>query len=129
MPYSEDNEFWDVSTNFDYQKIALSELLYKEKDRMAYEYDFGDSWEHEVVLEKILPISKGPFYPVCIKGKGACPPEDCGGVWGYADMLEILKQPDHEEYQSYIDWIEEDFDPDYFSLDEVNEELKDFFAK
>ncbi len=53
-----------------------------------------------------------------------CPPEDCGGVWGYAEMLEILKQPEHEEYESYIEWLEDEFDPEYFDKDAVNQGLR-----
>ncbi|HED37234.1 MAG TPA: plasmid pRiA4b ORF-3 family protein, partial [Ignavibacteria bacterium] len=62
--------------------------------------------------------------PICIDGKRNCPPEDCGGVWGYSDMLEVLKQPDHEEYESYIEWLGGKFDPEYFDKDEINKKLK-----
>jgi hypothetical protein len=59
----------------------------------------------------------------CLKGKNSCPPEDCGGIWGYYDMLEILKDPDHEEYEDYSEWLGVDFDPTYFDIEEVNEML------
>ena len=90
------------------------------KSRSAeYVYDFGDDWEHEIQLEKILPREKGTLYPVCIEGKIACPPEDCGGLWGYADILEALKDPDNEEAEELLDWVGEDFDPEHFDAAEV----------
>ncbi len=103
--------------------LTIGHLLNREKDKVVYEYDFGDSWEHTVVLEKILKPEKGAFYPVCIKGKRACPPEDCGGVWGYENLLEILADPKHPEYQEITDWAGE-FDPEEFDLDEINGALK-----
>ena len=104
----------DYATDVEYEKIKISDLLKKEKDKILYEYDFGDSWEHDILLEKILPDDKKFKSPVCIEGKMACPPEDCGGVWGYSELLEILKHPDHEEYEEYTEWIGGDFDPDHF---------------
>ena len=93
---------------------------------MSYEYDFGDGWNHEIVLEKILPFDDKVEYPVCIKGKMNCPLEDCGGVWGYADLLKVLKNPQHKEYDELVDWVgDEDFDPEYFDKDEVNELLRE----
>jgi len=79
----------------------------------------GDYWDHKIQLEKIIPREKGINYPICIKGKRACPPEDCGGVWGYEELLEIIKDPDHEEYEEMIEWVGEDFDPEYFNPQEV----------
>ena len=108
----------------DYTGIRVSDLLESEKDYLIYEYDFGDGWEHQIVLEKVLPKTIETQLPVCLKGKMNCPPEDCGGVWAYAELLEILKQPEHEEYESYIEWLGEDFDPEYFDKDEVNRLLR-----
>jgi hypothetical protein len=101
-------------------------LLVKAKEKIIYEYDFGDSWEHEVILEKILPFDEKMKYPVCLAGEMNCPPEDCGGIWGYADMLEIVKQPDHEEYESYMEWLGDDFAPEDFDINEVNELLEGY---
>ena len=122
-----DDDFWDEMINVDYKKkkIRISDLLINEKDKIIYEYDFGDSWEHDLILEKILPIDIKIKYPICLSGKMNCPPEDCGGIWGYSGMLEILKQPDHEEYESYIEWLGDDFDPGYFDINEVNESLRE----
>ena len=70
-----------------------------------YDYDFGDSWSHYILLEGILLREKGVKYPICIQGKRACPPEDCGGVPGYYRLIEILDNPKHTEYAEYIEWL------------------------
>jgi len=72
--------------------------------RFAYEYDFGDSWDHEVVVEATSTIAWGLKFAVCVDGQNACPPEDCGGVGGYALMLEALGDPSHEEHEDYLRW-------------------------
>ena len=122
----EGDDMWDEMDNVDYKKMKISDLLTKEKERISYEYDFGDGWQHEVILEKILPVDDTIKYPICLTGKMNCPPEDCGGVWGYENMLEILKQPKHEEYEELVEWLgDEDFDPEYFDKEEVNELLRE----
>jgi len=123
-----DNDMWDDLENVDYRKIKISALLKSEKDKVLYEYDFGDGWEHDIVLEKIMPVDEKIQVPVCLAGKMNCPPEDCGGVWGYADLLEILKNPKHKEYESYMEWMGGEFSPEYFDKEEVNKLLveKDF---
>lgn len=107
----------------DEQKIGLDQLLKKAKDSITYEYDFGDGWEHKIILEKILPFDPGTPLPTCIIGKRACPPEDVGGIWGYAEFLQAISNPNHPEHKEYIEWIGEAFDPEYFNVDEVNELL------
>jgi len=114
----------DESGAIDSQGIKLSALLKKQKDRMVYEYDFGDDWIHDIVLEEILPVDPAMKYPICIDGEMHCPPEDCGGTWGYADMLKILEDETHEEYESYITWLGGSFDPHKFDLKAVNKMLK-----
>jgi len=104
----------------DYRKIKLSAMLKKEKEKFMYEYDFGDGWIHTILLEKILPVDSKTKYPVCIAGEMHCPPEDCGGVWGYSDLLEILKDPKHEEYGNIIEWLGDDFDPNEFNIELIN---------
>lgn len=118
---------WDIMDSIDYKKmkLKLSNLLKAEKDKMVYEYDFGDGWAHDIILEKILPVDPKIKYPVCTAGKMNCPPEDCGGIWGYANMLEILKNPEHEEYNEYLEWLGEEFDPAFFDIAEVNELLQE----
>jgi hypothetical protein len=119
----QDDDSWNELDNVDYKKMKISDLLKKEKEKIVYEYDFGDSWEHVIILEKILPIDNNLKYPFCLTGKMNCPPEDCGGVWGYSDMLEVLKDPDHEEYESYIEWLGEEFDPEFFDKNKINKLL------
>lgn len=111
---------WTIVPVKDYQKVKLEDVLKDKKDSMIYEYDFGDSWNHLILLEKILPFDKKIRYPVCIDGEMNCPPEDCGGVWGYEEMLEVLEDPEDEEYEEYLEWLGEEFDPEYFDKDEVN---------
>lgn len=116
----------DDTTDVEYEEIKISDLLKKEKEKIVYEYDFGDGWEHDVILEKILPDDKKLKSPVCLEGKMACPPEDCGGVWGYSDMLEIVKHQDHEDYENIMEWLGGEFDPEYFDKEAVNKVLKRF---
>ena len=101
-------------------RIRLDQVLQKPKDKMIYEYDFGDSWEHNVVLEKVLPFTQGERrYPVVTGGKRACPPEDCGGVGGFYTMLEVLQDPDHPEHEEYSEWLGE-YDQDDFDVAYIN---------
>jgi hypothetical protein len=126
----EEDDFWDMGNNVDYTGMKISDLLKKEKDKMVYEYDFGDGWEHDVVLEKILPADEKIKHPVCIKGKMNCPPEDCGGIWGYYELLNILNNPKHPQHKELFEWMgEEKFDPEYFNLEKVNKYLHDFFSE
>lgn len=97
----------------------ISEYFSLKNSEALYVYDFGDDWAHNVKLEKILPREKGVDYPLCIKGKRACPPEDCGGLPGYLDLLEILSDPKHEEYEETVDWLGEGFDPEHFKPEEI----------
>jgi hypothetical protein len=105
------------------RRAKLMEVAPNEKDRFIYEYDFGDSWEHDILVEKILPAEPGTAYPFCLTGKRACPPEDCGGVWGYESLLEAIRDPNHPEHEEMLEWVGEDFAPEAFSLDETNEAL------
>lgn len=103
--------------------VQLNQITRREKFKFVYTYDFGDSWDHEILVEKILSADPETPYPICIKGKRACPPEDCGGVWGYAEFLEAVQHPEHPEHDSMLEWIGDEFDPEYFDLDEVNQAL------
>ena len=96
---------WD-SMGEDYTGMRLDQFLEKKNDKLTYEYDFGDSWEHEIKLENILKKDKklDRSLPMCIDGKMACPPDDCGGVWGYQELLEALNNPNHPEHEDYLDW-------------------------
>ncbi len=122
-----DDDFWGEVDDVDYSKIKVSDLLKKEKDSIIYEYAFGDSWDHDIILEKIVENGTTKNIPTCLAGKNNYPPEDCGGIWEYSDMLEILKHPDHEEYEEYVDGLGEGFDPKYFNKIEIeNTKLRMF---
>ena len=108
----------------DSSKIKVKEYLIIKGDKMLYTYDFGDSWEHVITVEKVEPILKSEKYPICIKGKGNCPPEDCGGLWGYYELLNTIKDKKHPEHEEMIEWIGEDYDPDEFKLAKINGRLK-----
>lgn len=111
------------------RKVKLQERLPKPGDRIAYSYDFGDSWEHEILLEKIIEREKDIEYPICVGGKRACPPEDCGGLGGYDRLLAILADPKHKEHEEMLEWLglenADDFDPEEFDIDTTNELLRD----
>lgn len=95
--------------------------------KFVYQYDFGDSWEHGIVVEKILDDVQIDG-PVCVGGARACPPEDSGGAWGYIEKLEALAEPDDDEERKYLrEWMG-DFDPEQFDKDSVNKELKRAFT-
>lgn len=95
-----------------------------EGDTFVYEYDFGDGWQHTLKVEKVLSAQPGIRYPRCTGGKHACPPEDCGGPYGYAHLLEVLCNPDDEEHEEMLEWVPPDFDSEAFDLEEVNEALR-----
>jgi hypothetical protein len=103
------------------RKVRLDQVLRKPKDRMVYEYDFGDSWQHEVLVEKVVAAEKGRGrYPRVTAGKRACPPEDCGGIPGYYHFLEVLGHPRHPEHEELLEWCDEEYDPDHFDPQEAN---------
>ncbi len=99
------------------QKIA--DFFTLENPKADYEYDFGDGWAHSILLEKIMPRETGIIYPICVDGKRACPPEDCGGVPGYADFLEAIRDPANELHEELLNWFGGEFDPEYFNANEV----------
>ncbi len=107
----------------DEDTITIAELKLKEKRKFLYRYDYGDNWEHEVLLEMILCPERGTKYPVCIAGERACPIEDSGGLGGYYKKLKTLADPEDEEHDFIRGWIGDGFDPEAFDLDDVNEEL------
>jgi len=104
------------------RNVRLDKIA-KEGDTLHYEYDFGDGWRHDLKIEKVLPPEPGAHYPRCLAGKRACPPEDCGGVPGYAWMLEIIADPKDQEHEEIVKWLGGDFGPEAFDLAAVNEDL------
>ncbi len=116
----EDMEYRDSTTT------KLSDILPKDGHRFAfeYEYDFGDGWIHEVLFEGRLPADSGAKYPLCLEGERACPPEDIGGVWGYADFVEAIADPKHEEYENLLAWAGGKFDPEAFTPEAATKRMK-----
>jgi hypothetical protein len=93
-------------------------------ERFIYEYDFGDSWEHEVIVEQATKVQPALRLAVCLEGANACPPEDVGGTGGYAELLEVLADPTHEEHKHFVSWAGRGFDPTKFDLAQVNAALQ-----
>ena len=123
--YGEPNEEYDTGI-LDEADYRLEHVFNKVKDKIIYEYDFGDGWVHEIVLEKILPFAIDVTLPVCVKGSNACPPEDIGGVGGYKMFLETISDPSHPEYEEMLEWIGGGFDSTHFDLAETNDLLREY---
>jgi hypothetical protein len=102
----------------------LDDLITKEKTKFTYNYDFGDDWRHEILVEKILPPGEGVGFALCVDGKRACPPEDCGGPWGYAEFVDAISDPSHEQHKELLEWVGGEFDPEEFDPEEVNKRLR-----
>jgi len=120
--FEENNFFKQAGMNFDHRfpiicnenKAHISSYFSLSNKKATYEYDFGDGWRHKIILEKVLSPEPGAVYPRCLAGKRACPPEDCGGIWGYEELLEIIKNPASDEYEERLEWLGDDFDPENF---------------
>ena len=110
----------------DERKYKLKDIIPAEKYKFSYLYDFGDGWEHIILVEKILPLDSEKKYPLCIKGKLACPPDDVGGIWGYYHLLDAITDPKHKEHDMYKDWLGYDFDPTEFDMEEINRRLSKY---
>jgi Plasmid pRiA4b ORF-3-like protein len=103
---------------------TLLDLAPKSGRKLIYEYDFGDDWKHEVVVEKVLPADPSFKHPICLAGEYACPPEDCGGIGGYYEFVTALAYPDHEEHVDMKNWIGRRWDVKHFDLEGTNARLK-----
>ena len=125
-------EFVDFSAGFDaYERrdvctTRLSDVIPNQnrRPRFFYEYDFGDSWIHQLIVEERLTAVREVTYPICLEGERACPPEDCGGAWGYANFLETVRNPGHDEHEEILEWVGEEFDPEKFDVTAANRELR-----
>jgi hypothetical protein len=102
------------------RSVRLSSILGRVGAKAIYTYDFGDSWEHSIVLEKRLPADPNATCPVCTDGQLACPPEDCGGIPGFYELLDAINDPNHERHEEMREWIGDDYAPQVFSADDVN---------
>jgi hypothetical protein len=110
----------------DARKLKLRGIFDRIKTAVHYEYDFGDGWEHTILLEKILEPDKNTFYPVCLDGARNCPPEDCGGIGGFYNLVEIMADKKHAEHTSMKEWLGTLYKPEQFNLKEINARLKAF---
>ena len=117
--YLSDPQF-ELEEAEDESKVKLNELAPLVKSKLIYEYDFGDNWSHTIEVVKIGPPAEGVKYPICISGELACPPEDCGGIWGFYDMLEAVEDPSHELHKEFTEWLPRGFNPERFDLKKVN---------
>jgi hypothetical protein len=108
----------------DERTVTVAEVLPQKGSRALYEYDFGDGWEHLLLVEKVGPREAGVEAPLCIAGARACPPEDSGGPWGYGELLELLRNSQHEEHAERLEWVGGGFDPEAFDVEAVNRRLR-----
>ena len=111
----------------DEKKIKLNRVIPGEGFEFVYNYDFGDNWDHRIMVEKSFSPDEELAHPICLNGKRSAPPEDCGGVEGYYNLLDALGDPEHPEHEnlkSWASWTGDEYDPEYFNVDEVNERLK-----
>lgn len=119
------DEFEDGPRVLNEDKTAIMEVAPHVKRTFVYEYDLGDSWDHRITVEKILdPDPARATVAQCLDGERACPPEDCGGAYGYADLLETIMDPKHEEYESMMEWLGGRFEPEVFDRDKTNKYLR-----
>lgn len=118
---ADDGEGWGAPPKDEHR--ARLRTVAKERSVLTYVYDFGDNWEHKVVVEKILPAEAGANYPVCTGGRRSCPPEDCGGVWGYEELLAAISDPEHDEHDSMLEWVGDEFDADAFDPADLSHRL------
>lgn len=121
------DDFWEEWGYTDYKGMKASDLISKVGDTLEYLYDFGDSWRHIIELEEVINDSSIdiPFL-ICIDGARRCPTEDSGGISGYHENMDIIKDPTHEEYENTLTWLGDGFDPEYFNLQEVNKVLASY---
>ena len=118
-----DPEMGDDADCCDSHSRKLSQLASQGPSSFTYQYDFGDDWEHVIKIEKTMPAEPKTKYPRCIDGKRACPPEDCGGAYGYETLLETIQDRNHDEHAEMLEWVGGKFDPEKFSAKRVNRGL------
>lgn len=102
----------------------LGEVLPSVKAKMRWDYDFGDNWQHNVLVESIEAAADDANYPRCIGGRRACPPEDCGGPWGFSDLLDAIANPGHGRHDELTEWLPVDYDPSHFDADEMTADMQ-----
>jgi len=125
-PPDQMDDGFDGPKTKDSTTTLISQVVPKGGKRFSFKYcyDFGDGWEHEVVFEGNPPADPKKKYPLCVEGERACPPEDCGGPFGYLDFLAAITDPDHEEHESVVEWIGGEFDPEQFSAKDATRAMR-----
>jgi hypothetical protein len=118
------HEDMEVYGLIDTTTTMMSDVFRRAKTKMIYEYDFGDGWAHEVLFEGKFPAEPRSRYPVCLDGANACPPEDCGGPWGYAHLLEALSDKKHPEHAAMKEWIGGKFDAKKFTSQSATRSMR-----
>jgi hypothetical protein len=107
--------------------MTLEQVAPGVKDKVRYTYDFGDDWVHDIVVEKVLAPDPAMVYPRCTGGKRAAPPDDCGGMWGYEELVEVLADPAHPEHEERLEWLglsdASEFAPEAFDVEATNSRL------
>jgi hypothetical protein len=106
----------------DENRTRLGDVICTPGTRLLYEYDFGDGWQHELLLEEVL-LGDESFRQICVAGERNCPPEDCGGPHGFAELLTAFQDASHPNHRHVREWLGEDFAPEYFAADEINQKL------
>lgn len=122
-PVEEFIDYFEDNT-IDPYNLSIDHVIKNKKIKFNYVYDFGDHWEHQIEIEKFIPVEKQIQYPVCIDGKLNCPPEDCGSISGFYSMLEIIGDRKHPERKEMLQWLGGEYKPEHFDLSETNKELK-----
>ncbi|MDB5973074.1 MAG: plasmid pRiA4b family protein [Hydrocarboniphaga sp.] len=113
----------------DEKKGILSDFAPRKGSKFRYWYDFGDDWVHEITVKAIGAAEPGAPEAVCLKAAGACPPEDCGGPWGYMNLLTVLADPAHEEYEELREWVGSNWDPQRYDIVAANKALTKLAAR
>jgi hypothetical protein len=125
VQYGVPDSDWGLDEVADESRVKLFRVA-REDARLRYAYDFGDGWQHDITVEKVLSPQPGTRYPCCIAGRRACPPEDVGGPWGYQDFLAAVEDPGHDEHEHWVEWVGGGFDPAEFDLAAVDEAMDAF---
>ncbi|MGD1823563.1 MAG: plasmid pRiA4b ORF-3 family protein [Pleomorphochaeta sp.] len=122
--YSEFEEYiLDFDDVFDSKNVRLNQFMTRKNQKIIYEYDFGDGWQHEITLLNSNYNSHSAYDLVCVDGERACPPEDVGGAYGYQHFIECIENEDDDEHEDMLMWIDYDYDPDELEIDYINFEL------
>ncbi|MCC6176057.1 MAG: plasmid pRiA4b ORF-3 family protein [Chloroflexi bacterium] len=125
VSYGEPSDEFDTDVK-DERRVRLAQVASEAGASLTYLYDFGDGWEHDVIVEKNLPPEPRVRYPLCLEGEGACPPEDVGGAWGYDEFLAAIHDPSNEQHDEMLEWVGGAFDPGRFDVRATNEAFDRF---